>query len=100
MNRIEDISRVKEALKELNQIVNDSEAEDIWEEFSHDAFEKSWLSTTEEGLALYKEKVKDINLFFYKLTPEKIREYDEPFIYFLLWIIMIYQKSENLFDNE
>ena len=93
MNKEEDLVRIKEALKTINKNVDTSKAEEIWEDFSYTAFEKSWVSTTDSGLALFKEKAKDFDLFFSALTPSKVREYDEPFIYFLLWIKMVYKEE-------
>lgn len=86
MTKQEDINRVKRLLRYLK--IEESKAEDIWEDFSHDGFEKPWMETSEEELEEvleYIDKVQELRL-------EDVIRLENIFIYFVLWVYKVYKQ--------
>lgn len=94
MNRQEDIQRINLALQELNIQMSLDKVEELWEIFCHDGFEKEWITTTEEGLNIFKEYVNKVDT----VTIQEVVELEEPLLYFLLWIVKVY-KEQTTDDN-
>ena len=89
MNRQEDIQRINLALQELNIQMSLDKVEELWEIFCHDGFEKEWITTTEEGLNIFKEYVNKVDT----VTIQEVVELEEPLLYFLLWIVKVYKEQ-------
>lgn len=85
MSRKEDIVRIEKLLKELN--INESKSEDLWEIFSHDGFNKEWLTTTNNDLQLAIEYIDKVNI----VTRKELVELNNPMIYFILWLVKVYK---------
>lgn len=86
MTKQEDINRVKRLLRYLE--IEESKAEDIWEDFSHEGFEKPWMETSEEELKEvleYIDKVQELKL-------EDVIRLENIFIYFVLWVYKVYKQ--------
>lgn len=86
MTKQEDINRVKRLLRYLE--IEESKAEDIWEDFSHEGFEKPWMETSEEELKEvleYIDKVQELKL-------EDVIRLENIFIYFILWVYKVYKQ--------
>lgn len=94
MNKQEDIQRINLALQELNIQMSLDKVEELWEIFCHDGFEKEWITTTEEGLNIFKEYVNKVDT----VTIQEVVELEEPLLYFLLWIVKVY-KEQTTDDN-
>lgn len=94
MNRQEDIQRINIALQELNIQMSLDKVEELWEIFCHDGFEKEWITTTEEGLNIFKQYVNKVDT----VTIQEVVELEEPLLYFLLWIVKVY-KEQTTDDN-
>lgn len=94
MNRQEDIQRINLALQELNIQMSLDKVEELWEIFCHDGFEKEWITTTEQGLNIFKEYVNKVDT----VTIQEVVELEEPLLYFLLWIVKVY-KEQTTDDN-
>lgn len=94
MNKQEDIQRINLALQELNIQMSLDKVEELWEIFCHDGFEKEWITTTEQGLNIFKEYVNKVNT----VTIQEVVELEEPLLYFLLWIVKVY-KEQTTDDN-
>mgnify|MGYP005973801911 FL=1 len=90
MSRKEDIQRIKEALNELHISKSDDKVEELWEIFCHDGFEQEWIPTTDEGLQLFKAYVDDVDT----ITLKEVVKLQEPFIYFLLWLVKVYKETD------
>lgn len=94
MNKQEDIQRINLALQELNIQMSLDKVEELWEIFCHDGFEKEWITTTEQGLNIFKEYVNKVDT----VTIQEVVELEEPLLYFLLWIVKVY-KEQTTDDN-
>lgn len=94
MNKQEDIQRINLALQELNIQMSLDKVEELWEIFCHDGFEKEWITTTEEGLNIFKQYVNKVDT----VTIQEVVELEEPLLYFLLWIVKVY-KEQTTDDN-
>lgn len=89
MNKQEDIQRINLALQELNIQMSLDKVEELWEIFCHDGFEKEWITTTEQGLNIFKEYVNKVDT----VTIQEVVELEEPLLYFLLWIVKVYKEQ-------
>lgn len=85
MSKKEDIKRIKKLLKELN--INENKSEDLWEIFSHDGFEKEWLTTTDNDLQVAIEYIEKLE----SITRKELVELENPMIYFILWLVKVYK---------
>lgn len=85
MSRKEDIERIEKLLKELN--INKSKSEDLWEIFSHDGFNKEWLTTTDNDLQVAVEYIEKLE----SITREELVELNNPMLYFILWLVKVYK---------
>ena len=94
MNKQEDIQRINLALQELNIQMSLDKVEELWEIFCHNGFEKEWITTTEEGLNIFKQYVNKVDT----VTIQEVVELEEPLLYFLLWIVKVY-KEQTTDDN-
>ena len=86
MTRQEDIKRVKRLLIYLG--IEENKAEDIWEEFSHEGFEKPWMETSEEELEEVLEYIDKVQ----ELRIEDVIRLQNIFIYFILWVYKVYRE--------
>lgn len=86
MTKQEDINRVKRLLRYLE--IEESKAEDIWEDFSHEGFEKPWMETSEEELKEVLEYIDRVQ----ELRLEDVIRLENIFIYFVLWVYKVYKK--------
>ena len=88
MSRKEDIERVEKLLKELNfRNYDESKAEELWEIFSHEGFEKSWLKTTDKDLQVAIKYIDKVGI----VTINEVVELGNPMLYFILWLVMVYK---------
>ena len=91
MNKKEDINRISKLLQELNfRNYNESKSEELWEIFSHEGFEKSWLETTDEDLQVALEYINKVDT----VTINEVVELENPMLYFILWLIRVYEKTK------
>lgn len=86
MIKQEDINRVKRLLRYLE--IEESKAEDIWEDFSHEGFEKPWMETSEEELKEVLEYIDRVQ----ELRLEDVIRLENIFIYFILWVYKVYKQ--------
>lgn len=86
MTKQEDINRVKRLLRYLE--IEESKAEDIWEDFSHEGFEKPWMETSEEELKEVLEYIDRVQ----ELRLEDVIRLENIFIYFVLWVYKVYKQ--------
>lgn len=86
MIKQEDISRVKRILKYLG--IAEDRAEDIWEDFSHEGFEKPWMETSEEELEEVFKYIDTVQ----ELKIEDVIRSENIFIYFILWLYKVYKQ--------
>lgn len=86
MTKQEDINRVKRLLRYLE--IEESKAEDIWEDFSHEGFEKPWMETSEEELEEVLEYIDRVQ----ELRLEDVIRLENIFIYFVLWVYKVYKQ--------
>lgn len=86
MIKQEDINRVKRLLRYLE--IEESKAEDIWEDFSHEGFEKPWMETSEEELEEVLEYIDRVQ----ELRLEDVIRLENIFIYFVLWVYKVYKQ--------
>lgn len=86
MTKQEDINRVKRLLRYLE--IEESKAEDIWEDFSHEGFEKPWMETSEEELKEVLEYIDRVQ----ELRLEDVIRLENIFIYFILWVYKVYKQ--------
>lgn len=86
MTKQEDIKRVKRLLRYLE--IEESKAEDIWEDFSHEGFEKPWMETSEEELKEVLEYIDRVQ----ELRLEDVIRLENIFIYFILWVYKVYNQ--------
>ena len=90
MNKIRDIERIQEILKELNlKKFSDTQVEELWETFSHDGFEKEWLETNDDELEIAKNYINKV----YTVTIEEVIQEDNKLLYFILWLLRVYEKT-------
>lgn len=86
MTKQEDIKRVKRLLRYLE--IEESKAADIWEDFSHEGFEKPWMETSEEELEEVLEYIDRVQ----ELRLEDVIRLENIFIYFILWVYKVYKQ--------
>ena len=53
-------------------------------------FEQEWIPTTDRGLQLFKAYVDDVDA----ITLKEVVKLQEPFIYFLLWLVKVYKETD------
>ena len=85
MTKQEDIKRIERLLEYIGITSN---AEDIWEDFSHEGFEKPWMETSEEELEefiKYSNKLENI-------TTQEVKRLGNIFIYFVLWVYKVHKE--------
>lgn len=87
MNNIEEIKRIQEALQLLQIDKTLKQCIDIWNLFCYEGSAKEWLPVTEQGLQIFKEYINKTNT----ITIEEVIELDEPFLYFLLWLLKVHR---------
>lgn len=87
MNNIEEIKRIQEALQLLQIDKTLKQCIDIWKLFCYEGFAKEWLPATKQGLQIFKEYINKTNT----ITIEEVIELDEPFLYFLLWLLKVHR---------
>lgn len=88
MSRKEDIQRIEKLLKELNfRNYDESKTEELWEIFSHEGFEKSWLKTTDNDLQVAIEYIDKVDT----VTINEVVELNNPMLYFILWLVKVYK---------
>ena len=91
MSRKEDINRISKLLQELNfRNYDESKSEELWEIFSHEGFEKSWLKTTDNDLQVAVEYINKVDT----VTINEVVELENPMLYFILWLVKVYKERK------
>lgn len=91
MNKKEDIKRISKLLQELNfRTYDESKSEELWEIFSHEGFEKTWLKTTDKDLQVALEYINKVDT----VTINEVVQLENPMLYFILWLIRVYEKTK------
>lgn len=91
MNKKEDIERISKLLQKLNfRNYDESKTEELWEIFSREGFEKSWLKTTDKDLQVALEYINKVDT----VTINEVVELENPMLYFILWLIRVYEKTK------
>lgn len=91
MNKKKDIERISKLLQELNfRNYDESKSEKLWEIFSHEGFEKSWLETTDKDLQVALEYINKVDT----VTINEVVELENPLLYFILWLVRVYEEGK------
>ena len=69
-------------------------ASEVWSRFVNDAFENRYIEVTEDNWKAYQRITKNKEEFLNTITPIKVKQYNNILIYFLLWLVKIYQEQK------